>query len=214
MTTKTDNFATTENPLGSVNGKWTSALNGGLQCTASVGAKATTGSNQKVSLWNTADYTAGPDQEVEITYSGYTILDQPGFVLRCSGSGATLNGYAGWYNRNDQRIHLALITAGVVGADLKFFQWGAPVDGDRFKINVTATNFTIFTNGAQQNWQGGSPNFTDATYSSGQFGLYYDFGATNSTLITLVTLSDTLGDYFLNSSTPGIQARVLRNIAG
>jgi hypothetical protein len=184
MTTKTDSFPTTMNPL---SGHW-ATLNGGLKCT---GAGVVVGSGpspqDNTSIWSTSDYTFLADHTAQITFTAAGNFDWAGPLVRGSGSGATATGYIAYIRPESSGISVFKLTAGTVGVGSGFIvnYSGLTLTGTHtLQLGVAGTTLTTILDSTTLG------TITDATYATGQPGMAYEDGNNNVTHITSFTATD------------------------
>src|ERR1700677_3914572 len=115
MTTRTDPFTTTENPLGAVSGNWTTVSAAGLE-DINPGANASTNSVQDcASMWALSNHTFLSDHTSEITFGVASSADWGGASVRLSTTGGG-QGYVAYYRPEVTSVALYKFTAGTVGA--------------------------------------------------------------------------------------------------
>lgn len=186
MTTKTDPFTTTENPLGAVTGNWTTVTADGLR-DFNPGAKASTSAIQdNASMYALSIYTFLSDHTAEITYGTIGNDDWGGVGVRLATTGGG-QGYVAYYRPESSLVSLYLLTAGTVGGSGTFIlniTATTFTSGDKLKLGVVGTTLTVYKNGTSIG------TVTDATYTTGQPGIAYSFQNNNITVITGWTGTD------------------------
>lgn len=189
MTTKTDPFTTTENPLGAVTGFWTTvnaATGAGLK-DINPGANASTSSVQDcVSMWALANYTFLSDHSAEVTFGTIGNGDWGAAAVRLSAASSG-QGYVAYYRPEGSNVSLYKLTAGTVGGSGTFILNIASITfalGDKLKLGCVGTTLTVYKNGASIG------SVTDATYTTGQPGIAYSFQNNNITVLTAWTGTD------------------------
>lgn len=186
MTTKTETFTSTENPLST---NWDTAQNAGCKSTAT-GANASTSAGFPVSIWKTSDYTFNADQDSEVTINAIGAFDYAGCVVRYAATGGGV-GYMLHYESDSTRLYLRRFSAGASAAQLALLtsaDFSALANGDRIKLSISGTTLKIYKNGAQV-----GTDYTDGNVSSGQPGVAYQNGNSNVTRITVWTGTDAAG---------------------
>jgi hypothetical protein len=197
MTTKSDTYNYAQNPLGG--GNYTTITAAGLQSTVS-GAKATSSSTQdNVTAWATSNYTFLSDHTSQITVGTLGNFDWPGAAVRLSTTGSG-QGYVAYYLPEGTAVNLYKLTLGTVGAGTSHILQITGItltSGDTLKLGCVGTTLTVYHNGTSIG------SITDATYTSGQPGIAYEWGNVNSTLITAWSGTDAAsGAPVLSSPTP------------
>lgn len=183
MTTKTETFNFTENPLST---NWDTAQNAGLKSTAS-GANASTSTGFPVSIWKTSDYTFNADQSSEVTITGAGAFDYAGCVVRYAATGGGV-GYMAYYSSDESRLYVKYYTGGAASSTIRLTTGFTMANGDTLKLEVTGTTLKVYKNGTQV-----GADITDSNVSSGQPGVAYQNGNSNVTLITAWTGTDASG---------------------
>ena len=191
MTTKTDTFNYIESPLSTL---WTTVLSVGLK-SAVVGANATSGSVQVVSMYKIADYDFLDDQSARIVIGTIVAFDWAGVVVRASTAGGG-SFYLCYYASGDARVIIEYWTGGAFSATLETIT-GAPgtlANGDELRLDVTGTSLRAYKNGAAI-----GTGVTHSSLTSGQPGMGYLAGNANTTLISSFSGVDSAGGDTLNA---------------
>ena len=186
MTTKTETFTSTENPLST---NWDTAQNAGLKSTAT-GANAVNSTGFPVSIWKTSDYTFADDQDSTVTITSAGAFDYAGCVVRYAATGGGV-GYMAHYESDSSRLYVRRFSAGAAAATLRLTTSFTMASGDTLTLAVAGTTLKVYKNGAQV---GADIVVTGADIvSSGQPGVAYQNGNSNVTRITVWTGVDAAG---------------------
>ena len=182
MTTKTDSFTVTENPLST---NWTTGAANGCRAAGS-GAFATAVA-VCVSHWKTSDYAFANDQSAEVTITNPANFDNQGCVVRWASTGGGV-GYKAMYYHSTSQVKIERWAAGANAADLETIGSTTFSSGDKLKLEVTGTSLRAYKNGVAI-----GTGATNAVVASGQPGISYDYGNANAVGITLFTGVDAVG---------------------
>jgi hypothetical protein len=191
MTTKTDTYNYTQNPLGGTS--YTTITPAGLQSTASGAHGSSSGVQDNVTSWATSNYTFLGDHTSEITFSTTTSNDWGGAAVRLKTTGGVATGaqgYIAYYIPETTSVQVYVLSAATAntigGAGSYILQITATsfASSDKLKLGIVGTLLTVYKNGTSIG------TVTDTTYSGGQPGLAYEFGNSNGTFITAWTGTD------------------------
>lgn len=188
MTTKTDPFTTTENPLGAVTGTWTTVSADGLK-DVNPGANASTSSIQDcASMWALGNYTFLPNQTSEVTFGTLGNGDWGAASVRLATTGGG-QGYVAYYRPEITSVALYIMAAGTVGGsgtDILLVS-ATFASTDKLKLGCVGSLLTLYKNGTSIG------SITDTTYTTGQPGVGYSFQNNNITILTAWTGTDAAG---------------------
>lgn len=183
MTTKTDTYNYSQNPL---SGNYTTITAAGLKSTATGANASNVGVQDNVTAYATSAYTFLPDHASEITVGPVNSGDWPGACNRLTTTGGG-QGYIAYYIPEVPAINVYLLTAGAIageGAYILNITGTTLVSGDKLKLGCVGTTLTVYYNGTSIG------SVVDATYTTGQPGLAYEFGNTDNSFITAWTGTD------------------------
>lgn len=169
-----DDFNRADGTLGA---NWTTVTGATAFGIVSNKAVPTNLSNDCAAVWN-AD-TAPNDQfsQAVLTSTGSSAGNGPGVIVRGSAAGETYyRAIAAVSGGNN--IEVGKMAAGGSYTQIAI-RTATFVDGDILKLAVTGTTLRVFVNGVQA-----GADITDATYSSGQYGIGYSSTSTTATVDT------------------------------
>lgn len=144
MTTKTETFNFTENPLST---NWDTAQSPGMKSGAS-GADAVNGTAFGVSIWKSSNYDFDDDQSSTITVGSITAFYFIGVVVRYASTGGGV-GYMAFYDTDNGRFTVVRYAAGAVAATLRITTSFSMVATDTLTLSITGTTLKGFKNGVQ-----------------------------------------------------------------
>lgn len=176
MTTKTDSFGYTENPLST---SWTVVTANGPRA-AGAGAFANSNNVWCVALWKTSDYTFANDQSAEITYASQGVFDLGAACVRWATTGGGV-GYMAHVRNDSSEVRVDYWTAGAFSSRILTISAVTFADGDKLKLDITGTTLTVYKNGASIG------SVVDTNIASGQAAIGCYNGNINVTRITLWT---------------------------
>lgn len=178
MTTKTETFNFTENPLVT---RWTQVLASHAFQSTATGAKTVGAADsvQAAIMWKTSDYAFADNQRATITF-GNLNSDFMGVIVRADTTGGG-QFYMAYYDQINSRVRIEYWTAGAIsGTYLESITATTFAANDTLGLDATGTTLRAYKNGSAI-----GTGVTHSSLTTGQPGMSYDPDNSAASLISV-----------------------------